>query len=110
MSLRMSTLFVRTLRDDPADAEVPSHRLLVRAGYIRRFAPGGYAWLPLGKLLLDNVAAVVRAEMAAIGAQEVALPSLLPREPYEITGRVGEFGPDMFRLRDRRGADHLLGP
>jgi prolyl-tRNA synthetase len=110
MLLRLSHLFVRTLREDPAEAEVPSHRLLVRAGYVRRVAPGGYAWLPLGKLVLDRVAAVVREEMAAIGAQEVSFPSLLPREPYEASGRWNEYGPDMFRLKDRRGAEHLLGP
>jgi prolyl-tRNA synthetase len=110
MLLRMSTLFVRTLREDPAEAEVPSHRLLVRAGYVRRFAPGGYAWLPLGKLVLDRVTAVIREEMAAIGGQEVSLPALLPREPYETSGRWTEYGPDMLRLRDRRGAEFLLAP
>ncbi len=110
MLLRMSHLFVRTLREDPADAEVPSHRLLVRAGYIRRVAPGGFAWLPLGKLVLDRVAAIVREEMTAIGAQEVTLPSLLPREPYEMSGRLAEYGPDLFRVRDRRGIEHVLGP
>jgi prolyl-tRNA synthetase len=108
--LRMSSLFVRTLREDPAEAEVTSHKLLVRAGYVRRAAPGGYTWLPLGKRVLDNVARVVREEMAAIGAQEVSFPSLLPREPYERSGRWHEYGPEMFRLKDRRGADHLLGP
>src|SRR5215510_7513278 len=106
----MSTLFLRTLREDPADAEVPSHRLLVRAGYVRRAAPGGYAWLPLGKLVLDNVAAVIRAEMAAIGGQEVALPALLPAETFQTSGRLLEFGADMFRLRDRRGGEYVLGP
>ncbi len=106
----MSTLFVRTLREDPAEAEVPSHRLLVRAGYVRRMAPGGYAWLPLGKLVLDRVTAIVREEMAAIGAQEVSLPALLPREPYDTSGRWTEYGPDLLRLRDRRGADFLLAP
>src|SRR5206468_5664509 len=90
MLLRLSSLFVRTLREDPAEAEVPSHRLLVRAGYVRRLAPGGYAWLPLGRLVLDRIAAVVREEMVAIGGQEVSLPSLLPREPYEATGRLAE--------------------
>jgi prolyl-tRNA synthetase len=110
MLLRMSRLFVRTLRADPSDAEVPSHRLLVRAGYVRRVAPGGYAWLPLGKLVLDNVAAVIRAEMAAIGGQEVALPALLPAETFQASGRLLEFGPDMFRLRDRRGGEYVLGP
>jgi prolyl-tRNA synthetase len=110
MLLRMSTLFVRTLREDPADAEVPSHRLLVRAGYVRRAAPGGYTYLPLGKLVLDRIAALVREEMATIGAQEVHFPALLPAEPYQTTGRWAEYGDDIFRLRDRRGADHLLAP
>jgi prolyl-tRNA synthetase len=110
MLLRMSRLFVRTLREDPADAEVPSHRLLVRAGYVRRVAPGGYTYLPLGKLVLDRVAAVVREEMAATGAQEVHFPALLPAEPYQTSGRWTEYGEDIFRLRDRRGADHLLAP
>ncbi|MGH3342225.1 MAG: proline--tRNA ligase [Carbonactinosporaceae bacterium] len=110
VTLRMSTLFLRTLREDPADAEVPSHRLLVRAGYIRRVAAGIYSWLPLGKIVFDNVAAVVRAEMARIGAQEVLFPALLPREPYDASGRWDEYGPQLFRLRDRRGGDYLLGP
>jgi prolyl-tRNA synthetase len=108
--LRMSTLFLRTLRDDPADAEVPSHRLLVRAGYIRRVAPGGFAWLPLGYRVLRKIERVVREEMDAMGAQEVHFPALLPREPYEATGRWTEYGDNIFRLKDRRGADHLLAP
>jgi len=108
--MRMSTLFLRTLREDPVEAEVPSHRLLVRAGYVRRAAPGGYTWLPLGKRVLERIASVVREEMDAIGAQEVHFPSLLPREPYEISGRWTEYGNDIFRLRDRRGADYLLAP
>jgi prolyl-tRNA synthetase len=108
--LRMSRLLVRTLREDPADAEVPSHRLLVRAGYIRRAAPGGYTWLPLGKLVLDQVTRVVREEMTAIGAQEVSFPALLPREPYERSGRWYEYGDEIFRLRDRRDAEYLLAP
>src|ERR1700704_2884759 len=106
--MKMSTLFLRTLREDPAEAEVPSHRLLVRAGYVRRVAPGGYAWLPLGKLVLDRVAAVVREEEPAMGAKGGWFPSLRPREPYEASGRWNEYGPDMFRLKDRRGAEHLL--
>ena len=110
MLLRMSTLFVRTLREDPADAEVPSHRLLVRAGYIRRAAPGIYTWLPLGLQVLAKVERVVREEMDAIGAQEVHFPALLPREPYERTGRWTEYGPNLFRLKDRRGNDYLLAP
>ncbi len=110
MITRMSELFVRTLRQDPADAEVPSHRWLVRAGYIRRVAPGIYSWLPLGFRVLRNVEAIVREEMDAIGAQEVHLPALLPREPYDATGRWTEYGPNLFRLQDRRGGDYLLGP
>ncbi len=106
----MSELFVRTLRDDPADAEVPSHRWLVRAGYIRRAAPGIYSWLPLGYQVLRNVEAIVRQEMAAIGAQEVHFPALLPREPYEASGRWTQYGDNMFRLKDRKGNDYLLGP
>ena len=108
--LRMSTLFLRTLRDDPADAEVPSHRLLVRAGYIRRAAPGGFTWLPLGFRVFRNVERIVREEMDAMGAQEVHFPALLPREPYEATGRWTEYGANLFRLKDRRGNDFLLGP
>lgn len=110
MLLRLSTLFVRTLREDPADAEVASHRLLVRAGYIRRAAPGIYTWLPLGLRVLAKVEAVVREEMAAAGAQEVHFPALLPREPYEATGRWSEYGPNIFRLKDRKGNDYLLAP
>ena len=108
--LRLSQLFLRTLRDDPADAEVPSHKLLVRAGYIRRAAPGGYTWLPLGWEVHRNVERVVREEMNGIGAQEVHFPALLPREPYEATNRWTEYGDTLFRLKDRRDADFLLGP
>jgi prolyl-tRNA synthetase len=108
--LRLSHLFVRTLRDDPSDAEVPSHRLLVRAGYIRRAAPGGYTWLPLGWRVLRKVENIVREEMDAIGAQEVHFPALLPRDVYEATGRWTEYGDNLFRLVDRKGADYLLGP
>ncbi|WP_076478143.1 proline--tRNA ligase [Williamsia sterculiae] len=106
----MSHLFLRTLRDDPADAEVPSHKLLVRAGYVRRVAPGVYSWLPLGLRVLKRVEDVVRDEMNAIGAQEISLPALLPRDPYEVTGRWNEYGDALFRLQDRKGADMLLGP
>ena len=110
MLLRMSNLFLRTLREDPADAEVISHKMLVRAGYIRRVAPGIYSWLPLGKLVLNNVARLIREEMTRIGGQEILLPSLLPREPYVASGRYVAYGDDMFRLSDRRGAKYLLGP
>ncbi|WP_230208493.1 proline--tRNA ligase [Microlunatus sp. Gsoil 973] len=105
----MTELFVRTLREDPADAEVPSHRWLVRAGYIRRTAPGVYSWLPLGYKVLRNVERIVREEMDPI-SQEISLPALLPREPYDATGRWEEYGPNIFRLKDRRGNDYLLGP
>jgi prolyl-tRNA synthetase len=108
--LRMSTLFLRTLREDPADAEVASHRLLVRAGYIRRAAPGGYTYLPLGWRVYRNVERVVREEMDAMGAQEVHFPALLPKEPYEATNRWVEYGDGIFRVKDRKGADYLLAP
>jgi len=106
----MSTLFLRTLRDDPADAEVPSHRLLVRAGYIRRIAAGIYSWLPLGVITLRNIENIVRDEMDKAGFQEVHFPALLPKDAYETTGRWNDYGPDLFRLQDRKGADYLLGP
>lgn len=108
--LRMSTLFLRTLRDDPSDAEVASHRLLVRAGYVRRVAAGIYSWLPLGYLTYRNIERVIREEMDAAGFQEVHFPSMLPREPYEKTNRWEEYGADLFRLQDRKGGDYLLGP
>ena len=110
MITRLSQLFVRTLREDPADAEVASHRWLVRAGYIRRAAPGIYSWLPLGLKVLAKVERIVREEMDAIGAQEVRFPALLPREPYEATNRWTEYGSNLFRLKDRKGGDYLLGP
>ncbi|GEP36988.1 proline--tRNA ligase [Nocardioides psychrotolerans] len=110
MMMRMSSLFVRTLRDDPADAEVPSHRLLVRAGYIRRAAPGIYSWLPLGLRVLRRVEGIIREEMNGIGAQELSFPALLPREPYEASNRWTTYGNGIFRLQDRKGGDYLLGP
>lgn len=109
MITRLSTLFLRTLREDPADAEVPSHQLLVRAGYIRRAAPGIYSWLPLGYRVYRKVENIVREEMDKI-SQEVHFPALLPREPYEATNRWTEYGDNLFRLKDRKGGDYLLGP
>ncbi|WP_216381592.1 proline--tRNA ligase [Arcanobacterium phocae] len=106
----MSELFVRTLRDDPADAEVRSHKLMVRAGYVRRAAPGIYTWLPLGLKVLRKVEAVVREEMDNAGSQEMHFPALLPREPFEATNRWEEYGPNLFRLKDRRDNDYLLAP
>ncbi|MDO8307309.1 MAG: proline--tRNA ligase [Actinomycetota bacterium] len=110
MILRMSTLFLRTLRDDPADAEVPSHRLLVRGGYVRRVAPGVFSWLPLGYLVYRNVERIIREEMDRAGFQEVHFPALLPREPYEASQRWTDYGDGIFRLKDRKGNDYLLGP
>lgn len=106
----MSELFLRTLREDPADAEVPSHKLLIRAGYVRPVGPGLYSWLPLGLRVLRNIERIVREEMNAIGGQEILFPALLPRAPYETTNRWTEYGDGVFRLKDRRGADYLLGP
>jgi prolyl-tRNA synthetase len=108
--LKLSTLFLRTLRDDPADAEVPSHKLLVRAGYVRRVAPGIYSWLPLGMHVLANVERVVREEMNGIGSQEVHFPALIPREIYEASGRWDDYGDLLFRLHDRKAGDYLLAP
>jgi prolyl-tRNA synthetase len=106
----MSELFLRTLREDPADAEVPSHKLLIRAGYIRSVGPGLYSWLPLGLRVLRKIERVVREEMNAIGGQEILFPALLPRAPYEATNRWSEYGDGVFRLQDRRGNDYLLAP
>jgi len=110
MPIRLSSLFLRTLRDDPAEAEVDSHKLLLRAGYIRRAAAGIYTWLPLGLAVKAKIEQIVREEMAAAGAQEVFFPALLPREPFEVTGRWTEYGDNLFRLQDRRKNDFLLAP
>ena len=110
MPIRLSNLFLRTLREDPAEAEVESHKLLLRAGYIRRAAPGIYTWLPLGLAVKAKVEQIVREEMANAGAQEVFFPALLPREPFEVTGRWTEYGDNLFRLQDRKKADYLLAP
>jgi prolyl-tRNA synthetase len=107
---RMSELFLRTLRDDPADAEVPSHKLLIRAGYVRQIGPGLYSWLPLGLRVFRKIEQIVREEMNAIGGQEILLPALVPRAPYETTNRWTEYGDGVFRLKDRRGNDYMLGP
>ncbi|MFT4214179.1 MAG: proline--tRNA ligase, partial [Microbacterium sp.] len=110
MVTRLSNFFLRTLREDPADAEVTSHRLLVRAGYIRRAAPGIFTWLPLGLRVKARIEAIIRDEMATAGAFEVHFPALLPRDPYEQSGRWTSYGDGIFRLQDRRGADYLLAP
>jgi len=108
--LRLSTLFLRTLREDPSDAEVASHRLMVRASYIRRAAPGGFTWLPLGWIVYRNVERIVREEMDREGFQEVHFPALIPREPYELSGRWTEYGDNVFRVTDRKGAEFMLAP
>ena len=110
MLRNLSTFFLRTLREDPADAEVNSHKLLVRAGYIRRCAPGIYTWLPLGLRTLRKIEDIVREEMDAMGAQEVHFPGLIPAEPYKATNRWEEYGPTLFKLNDRKGGDYLAGP
>jgi prolyl-tRNA synthetase len=110
MPIRLSQLFLRTLREDPSDADVQGHRLLLRAGYIRRAAPGIYTWLPLGLLVKSKIEKIVREEMANAGSQEVFFPALLPREPFETTGRWTEYGDNLFRLQDRKKADYLLAP
>ncbi|MEJ6488262.1 proline--tRNA ligase [Leucobacter sp. USCH14] len=110
MITRLSSYFLKTLREDPADAEVASHRLLVRAGYIRRQAPGIFGWMPLGLRVKGKLEEIIREEMVAAGAHEVHFPGLLPREPYEATGRWEEYGDALFRLQDRHGADYLLAP
>ena len=109
-TLRMSTMFLRTLREDPADADVDSAKLLQRAGYIRKAAPGIWTWLPLGLRVLNKIEAIIREEINGIGAQEVHFPALLPREPYEATHRWEEYGDNIFRLKDRHEADYLLAP
>jgi prolyl-tRNA synthetase len=108
--MRMSRLFLRTLRDDPADAEVDSHRLLVRAGYIRKVAAGIYSWLPLGHRVLRRVEQIVREEMDAAGAQELLLPIIQPLELWQRTGRDKAYGPLMFRLTDRKETGFALAP
>ncbi|CAD6000152.1 Proline--tRNA ligase [Agreia sp. COWG] len=110
VSVRLSNYFLRTLREDPADAEVASHRLLVRAGYIRRQAPGIFAWLPIGLRVKARIENIIREEMTAAGAHEVHFPALLPKEPYEVTGRYTEYGDGMFRLSDRHEAGYVLAP
>ncbi|MFD6699606.1 MULTISPECIES: proline--tRNA ligase [unclassified Microbacterium] len=110
MVTRLSNFFLRTLREDPADAEVTSHKLLVRAGYIRRAAPGVFTWLPLGLRVKARIERIIRDEMENAGAQEVHFPALLPRDPYERSGRWESYGDGIFRLQDRKGADYLLAP
>lgn len=108
--MRLSTLFLRTLREDPSGADVTSHKLLLRAGYIRQAGSGLYTWLPLGLAVKAKIERVIREEMATAGAQEVFFPALLPRDPFEATGRWTEYGDNLFRLQDRKKTDYLLAP
>jgi prolyl-tRNA synthetase len=105
---RWSKLFIPTLREAPADAEVASHKFLLRAGYIRQLGAGIYNYLPLGQRSLNKIIGIVRYEMDRIG-QEFFLPALLPREPWDQSGRWNVMGDNMFRLKDRKGADLCLG-
>ena len=108
--MRVSTLFARTLRDDPAEAEVASHRLLLRAAFIRKTAAGIYTTMPLGLRTTAKIERVVREEMDAAGSQELRMPIVLPAEPWRATGRYDAYGDLMFRLEDRHGREFVLGP
>lgn len=107
--MRYSQLFIPTLKEAPSDAAVASHRLLVRAGFVRQLSSGIYSILPLAQRSLLKIHQIIREEMAAIGAQEFYLPALSPREIWEETGRWSSMGENMFRLKDRKGADYCLG-
>ena len=107
--MRWSKMYIPTLRDDPADAGAPSHRLLLRAGYIRQLMAGHYSLLPLGQRVRLKVIGIIREEMNAIGAQEILMPVMHPAEPWIKSGRWELMGEEMFRLKDRRGADLALG-
>ena len=108
--MRASHLFARTLREAPAEAEVASHRLLLRAGYIRQLMSGVYTYLPLGWRTLQRIERIIREEMDATGAQEIRMPIVLPAEPWKATGRWDVYGELMFKLRDRHGRELGLGP
>src|SRR3954463_7556840 len=107
--MRWSQLHIPTLREIPAEADAPSHRLLLRAGYIRQLMAGHYSLLPLAVRVRAKVMAIIRAELAHIGAQEFLLPTVHPAEIWQRSGRWDAMGAEMFRLRDRRGADLALG-
>ncbi|BAK43889.1 proline--tRNA ligase [Eggerthella sp. YY7918] len=108
--LRMSKLYAPTLKEDPADAEIASHKLLTRAGFIRKTASGVYTFLPLGKKVLAKVENIVREEMDAIGAQEIMMPALQPAELWYESGRWNDYGPELMRLKDRHDHELCLGP
>src|ERR671911_107050 len=108
--MRVSRLFARTLREDPAEAEVPSHRLLLRAAFIRKVAAGIYTTMPLGLRTTAKIERIVRAEMDAAGSLELGMPIVLPAEPWKATGRWDAYGELIFRPTDRHDREFLLGP
>jgi prolyl-tRNA synthetase len=108
--MRLSRLFARTLREDPAEAEVTSHRLLLRAAFIRKTAAGIYTTMPLGLRTMNKIERIVREEMEAAGSQELRMPIVLPAEPWKATSRYDAYGDLMFRLRDRHDREFILGP
>lgn len=108
--MRLSQQYAPTLKEDPADAEIASHRLLVRAGMIRKVAGGVYTFLPLGMRVLTKIENIVREEMNAIGAHEILMPALQPGELWHESGRWNDYGPELMRLEDRHGRGFCLGP
>ncbi|MGO1887250.1 MAG: proline--tRNA ligase, partial [Halomonas sp.] len=108
--MRASQLLIATLKETPADAEVISHQLMLRAGMIRRLTSGLYTWLPLGLRTLRKVEAIVREEMNRAGAQEVLMPAVQPAELWQESGRWEQYGPELLRLKDRHDRDYCVGP
>ena len=110
VALRMSSLYVPTLKEDPAEADIASHRLLLRAGMLRKNAAGIYSFLPLGWRSLHKIERIVREEMDAIGSQEMLMPAVQPAELWQESGRWDVYGPELMRLKDRHGREFCLGP
>ena len=108
--MRTSQLLLSTVKETPADAEVISHQLMLRAGMIRKLASGLYTWLPLGLRTLRKVENIVRDEMDAAGAQEVLMPAVQPAELWQESGRWEQYGPELLRLRDRHDREFCFGP
>jgi len=108
--MRLTEFFLPTLRDDPQDAEIESHKLMVKAGLIRKVAAGVYSFLPFGLIALKKVEAIVREEMNKAGALELLFPAIMPRELWDETGRWDLYGDEMFKLKDRKDRDFCLGP
>ena len=106
----LSQMYAPTLKEDPADAEITSHRLLLRAGMIRKAASGIYSFLPLGLKVLTKIETIIREEMNAAGAQEILMPALQPSELWFESGRWDDYGPELMRLTDRHERSFCLGP